>query len=131
MKPPPPKPPGLDVDDAATIARFQGAVRQGLERFLAAAREAKAKRVVIAPTVIPPSGFARLSAVRRKVLDVQNGEFRGFAAASGGAVQFLDAGAALARHKDSDVFIDACCHLSEKGSEVLAEALFRQIRGPR
>lgn len=131
VKPPPPKPPGLDVDDAATIARFRGAVRQGLQRLLAAAREAKAKRVVIAPVVVPQSGFARLSAVRRKVLDVQNGEFRAFAAASGGAVQFFDAGAALEPHKESDVFIDACCHLSERGSDVLAETLFRQMRDPR
>jgi hypothetical protein len=116
----------LDLKDDLTISRFRSEVRKGLEKILLLAEDSKARRIVLAPLTIPKSGWDNLTTVRKMMINIQNKELLEFSK-SHNNVEFLDTIKLLNSYKESDVFIDQCCHLSEKGNEVVAEALFDLI----
>lgn len=116
----------LDIKDDLTISRFREEVRNGLEKLLLLAERSKVNRIVLAPVTVPKSGWDNLSDVRKLMIDIQNEEVWQFSK-SHNNVFFLDTIKLLNSYKESDVFIDQCCHLSEKGNELVAEALFNLI----
>lgn len=110
------------------ISRFREEVRKGLEEFVSLARRSGAKRVILAPVTVPKSAFARLPPVLKRTISLQNEEFRRCSEADPGHVVYFDTQEVLSSFKESNVFIDECCHLSRKGADVVSSALFDLLK---
>ena len=129
----------FDPTDAATTKRVHAHVRAELERLLALSKTDGMRRLIVAPVTIPAQSLeGYYSRSRLSAIELVNQDLRDFAS-SHNEVIFADTISLLRKYPEADVFLDRCCHLSERGNGIVADYLmtllldsghFSQNRGP-
>ena len=66
--------------------------------------------------------------IRKKTIDLQNEQFRLFSETHDN-IFFFNTISLLDSYPESEVFSDQCCHLSDKGSEIVAQSLLNLVVG--
>ena len=114
----------FDPTDAATTKRVRAHVRAELERLLALSKTDGMRRLIVAPVTIPTrSAAGYYSRSRLSAIELINQDLRGFASSHTNEVIFADTISLLRRYPEADVFLDRCCHLSERGNGIVADYL--------
>jgi hypothetical protein len=112
----------FDPQDIATTQRVQAHVRAELERLLALSKPDGLRRLILAPVTIPARSLeGYYSRSRLAAIDLVNQALREFASAHPSEVIFADTISLLRSYPEADVFLDRCCHLSERGNGIVAE----------
>jgi hypothetical protein len=113
----------FDPTDAATTKRVHAHVRAELERLLALSKTDGMRRLIVAPVTIPAQSLeGYYSRSRLSAIELVNQDLRDFAS-SHNEVIFVDTISLLRRYPEADVFLDRCCHLSERGNGIVADYL--------
>jgi hypothetical protein len=114
----------FDANDAATTRRAHVHVRAELERLLALSKTDGVRRLIVAPITMPAQLLSSYyTRSRLAAIELINQGLRDFARSHNNDVIFADTISLLRRYPDADVFIDHCCHLSERGSGIVADYL--------
>jgi hypothetical protein len=114
----------FDPNDAATTKRVHAHVRAELERLLALSKTDGMRRLIIAPVTIPSRSLeGYYSRSRLSAIELVNQDLRDFASSHNNEVIFADTISLLRRYPEADVFLDRCCHLTERGNGIVAEYL--------
>jgi hypothetical protein len=114
----------FDPNDAATTRRVHVHMRAELERLLALSKTDGVRRLIVAPVTIPAQSLAGYySHSRLSAIELINQDLRDFASSHNNDVIFADTISLLRRYSEADVFIDRCCHLSERGNGIVADYL--------
>jgi hypothetical protein len=115
--------------DTVTTKRVQVHVRAELERLLALSQADGVRHVVVAPITIPASSLqGHYSRSRLSAIELVNQGLRAFASAYPDKVLFADTIRLLRSSPEADVFIDRCCHVSERGNGLVADYLLTLLR---
>ena len=118
----------LSLDDKVTLERFRRSVRQELEHLHEMLGADGVHQLILGSLAVP--NHAReapwFSAARRYVIDMQNEEFRRFATAHRDVI-YADTAALLNKLPDDEVFVDKCCHLTERGNALIAQYIVRLL----
>jgi len=119
----------FDPNDAATTKRVHAHMRAELERLLALSKIDGMRRLIVAPITIPAQSLdGYYSRSRLSAIELVNQGLRDFASAHHNEVIFADTISLLRRYPDADVFLDRCCHLSERGNGIVADYLMTLLR---
>jgi hypothetical protein len=114
----------FDPHDAATARRVHVHVRAELERLLALSKTDAVRHLVVAPiTITAQSLHGRYSPSRLSAIELVNQGLRDFASSHHNEVIFAETISLLRSYPEADVFIDRCCHLSERGNGIVADYL--------
>lgn len=114
----------FDPNDTATTGRVHVHVQAELERLLALSKTDGVRRLLVAPITIPAQSLdGYYSRSRLSAIELINQDLRDFANSHNNDVIFVDTISLLRRDPDADVFIDRCCHLSERGNSTVADYL--------
>ena len=114
----------FDPHDTATTRRVYVHVRTELERLLALGQMDGARHLVVAPITLPAQSLNGHHSPRRlAAIELVNQGIEDFARAHHTEVIFADTISLLSRYPDADVFLDRCCHLSERGNALVADYL--------
>ena len=114
----------FDPSDAATARRVQVHVRTELERLLAMSKMDGVRHLIVAPTTLPTRSYHDwYSRSRLDAIELVNQCLKDFASAHHNEVIFADTISLLRSYPEADVFIDRCCHLSERGNGIVADYL--------
>jgi hypothetical protein len=113
----------FDPNDVDTTSRVRVAVRTELERLLALAKAGGVRQLIVAPLTIPTRSLNGYSHSRVSAIELVNQALRAFASSRSGNVIFADTIGLLTKYPEADVFIDSCCHLSERGNGIVADYL--------
>ena len=114
----------FDPNDTATTKRVHAHVRAELERLLALSKTDGMRRLIIAPVTIPARSLeGYYSRSRLSAIELVNQDLRDFASSHNNEVIFADTISLLRRYPEADVFLDRCCHLTERGNGIVAEYL--------
>ena len=120
----------LSLENTVTIERFRRAVRQELEHLYEMLGADGVHQLILGSLAVP--NHAReapwFSAARRFVIDMQNEEFRQFAAVHRDVI-YADTAALLNKLPDDEVFVDNCCHLTERGNALIAQYIVGLLDG--
>ena len=80
--------------------------------------------MVTQPITIPAQSLdGYYSRSRQAAINLVNQALQEFASAHQNEVIFADTISLLRRYPEADVFLDRCCHLSERGSGIVADYL--------
>lgn len=114
--------------DQATLQRVRGEIRSELERLRDMVRADGGRQLIVGSLAVPSSSRKSpwFSVGRQIAIDAQNDELRRFTASHSDTV-YADTADLLSKYSDSDVFIDSCCHLSERGNDLVAEYIMRLL----
>jgi hypothetical protein len=114
----------FDPHDTATTKRVHAHVRAELERLLALSKTDGMRRLIVAPVTIPARSLeGYYSRSRLSAIELVNQDLRDFASSHNNEVIFADTISLLRRYPEAEVFLDRCCHLSERGNGLVAEYL--------
>jgi hypothetical protein len=113
----------FDPDDVDTTSRVRAAVRADLERLLAMNKAEGVRQLIVAPLTIPTHSLNSYSHSRISAIELINQALRVFASSHSDNVIFADTISLLKKYPEADVFIDRCCHLSERGNGIIADYL--------
>jgi hypothetical protein len=113
--------------DSKSMMQFRLAIRGELGHLHNVILRAGVRQLIVAPLTVPPSSYGSLSGGHRLVVDALNDELHQFAAANQDTI-FADTIEWLNKIPESEVFIDACCHLSERANDVIAEHLVQLLQ---
>jgi hypothetical protein len=117
----------LSSIDQLSLDRFRLEIRKGLEHLHDILSQANVTKLIVAPITVPSTAYPQLPGEYRVAIEALNDEFRNFAKMHRD-ITFLDTIGLLKRYPDQDVFIDNCCHLSERGNDIVAERIFEILR---
>jgi hypothetical protein len=110
--------------DERTLERYRVEIRRELEHLHDIIVQAHVKRLVVAPVTVPSGAYQQLSKEYRIAIEAMNDELKEFATRNDNTT-FFDTARLLKSHPDSEMFIDECCHLTELGSDLVAEGLIK------
>jgi hypothetical protein len=110
--------------DQPALDRYRLEIRRELEHLHDMAAQAGVKQLVVAPITVPSSSFQRYSEEFRDVIEATNDELSRLSARHQDTV-FVDTIGLMKRFPENDVFVDKCCHLSERGNDLVAEQLMK------
>jgi hypothetical protein len=110
--------------DRDTTARFRLAVRRELDHVHALTVRGGARELILAPLTM--RSYRNIPAERRFAIEALNDELRQFASTHSDTIYF-DTIKLLEKEPESKVFVDNCCHLSERGNDVVAEHLVQLL----
>jgi hypothetical protein len=108
--------------DQRSLDRYRLEIRGELEHLHDLIVKADAKQLIVAPVTVPAEAYQRLSEEHRIAIEAINGELMQFAARHKDT-SFADTIELLRGYPKADVFVDNCCHLTERGSDIIAEKL--------
>jgi hypothetical protein len=111
-----------------SLARFHLEIRKELEHLHDILVQAKVTKLIVAPITVPSSSYLRLPEQFRVAIEALNNEFRKFAERHHDTTFFLDTIVLLKGYPEHEVFLDRCCHLSERGNDIVAEQIFEILR---
>jgi hypothetical protein len=117
----------LSPFDQPSLDRFRLEIRKELEHLHGVLIRANVRELIVAPVTVPPSAYVQLPEVFHIAIEALNDEFRKFAQRHHNT-KFLDTIGLLKSYPEQDVFIDRCCHLTERGNDVVAEQIFNILR---
>jgi hypothetical protein len=110
--------------DQPALENYRREIRRELEHLHDLAVQAGVKRLVVAPITIPSSSFQRYPEEFRDVIEATNDELSRLSAGHQDTV-FLDTIGLMRRYPENEMFVDKCCHLSERGNDLVAEQLMK------
>jgi hypothetical protein len=113
--------------DQPSLDRFRLEIRKELEHLHDILVQANVKRLIVAPVTVPSNDYLGLAEEYRIAIEALNDEFRKFAERHHDTT-FLDTIGLLKSYPDQDVFVDHCCHLNERGNEIVAEQIFEILQ---
>lgn len=115
----------LDPDDEQAFGLFRASLLKSLD-LLADTVRAAGTPVYLMPPAVPARSFDDLSPARRKAIAVMNDTLRSYARDLP-QFHFIDIAAELRTHDDTDIFRDACCHLTPRGGAIVAKHILRRL----
>jgi hypothetical protein len=110
--------------DRRSLDRYRLEIRGELERLPDLIVKANVKQLIVTPVTVPADAYERLSEGYRIAIEAINDELMQFAARHKDT-SFADSIAFLKGYPVTDVFVDDCCHLSERGNDIVAEQLIK------
>jgi hypothetical protein len=114
----------FDPHDAVTTRRVHVHVQTELERLLALSKTDGMRRLLVAPITVPAQSLdGYYSRSRLSAIELVNQALRDFVSSHNSDAIFVDTISLLRKYPDADVFIDRCCHLSERGNGIVADYL--------
>lgn len=118
-------------DDQVTLKRFEQFLQSELERLHSLAVQAGVHRFVFASFAAPREARnAKWYSEGRKVaINAYNSALRDFAAAHPDS-RYLDMQSLLDQYPDAEVYVNSCCHLTERGNDIVAQALVPLVSAP-
>ncbi len=118
-------------DDQVTLKRFEKYVQGELEQLRTLAIQAGVRRLILASFAAPREARNAkwYSEGRHVAIDAFNSQLRQFAAVHPDTT-YLDTQALLDKFPDPEVYVDSCCHLTERGNDILAQAVVPLITVP-
>jgi hypothetical protein len=118
-------------DDEVTLKRFEQFIRGELERLHTLAIEAGVRRLILASFAAPREARKAkwYSKGRHVAIAAYNSQLRDFAATHPDT-RYLDTQVLLDKYPDDEVYVDSCCHLTERGNDILAQAVVPLITAP-
>jgi hypothetical protein len=114
--------------DQPSLDRFRIEIRNELEYLYQIIVQVNVTKLIVAPITVPPSAYLRLPKEYRTAIEALNDEFSKFANRHKDTTIFLDTIRLLRAFPEQDVFVDICCHLSERGNDIVAEQVFEILR---
>ncbi len=112
----------LSPDDKTTAIRFQEAVDATLSALREHATKAGTRQIILMPLTAPKSSQDSFSPARKSAVQLYNTAIKTFAAQHENT-RFLDAQALLDKYPEQEIFLDRCCHLTQKGNALVAAEL--------
>jgi hypothetical protein len=112
----------LKAVDQDSLDRYRLEIRRELERLHDMAVQADVKQLVVAPVTVPASSYRQYPEQVQIAFDAINDEFSKFAGRHQDTT-FLDTIKLLRSYPNDEIFLDRCCHLTERGNDVVAEQL--------
>ena len=112
--------------DRRSLDWYRLEIRGELERLHDLIVKANVKQLIVAPVTVPADAYQRLSEGRRIAIETINDELTQFAARHKDT-SFLDTIELLKGYPGTEVFVDDCCHLSERGNDIVAEQLIKLL----
>lgn len=116
--------------DEQSLNRYRLEIRQALERLHDLAVRAGVKQLIVAPITVPYSSYQRWPPALRSAIDAANDESKQFSVRHADT-SFLDTIGLLRDYPEDDVFVDKCCHMTERGNDLVAEQVQRLIASER
>ena len=116
----------LKSTDQRSLDTYRLDVRGEQERLHELVVRANAKQLIVAPVTVPTGAYQRLPGEYRIAIEAINDELRQFAARHSDT-SLADTIELLKGYPEADVFVDDCCHLSERGNDIVAEYLMQII----
>jgi hypothetical protein len=110
--------------DDSMLERYRVEIRRELKHLYDIIVQAHVKRLVVAPITVPPGAYQQLPKKWRIALEALNDELKEFATRNENTT-FFDTVGLLKSYPDSEVFVDECCHLTERGNDLVAEGLIK------
>jgi hypothetical protein len=114
----------LNSVDERSLTRYRLEIRRELERLHDMAVQADVKQLIVAPVTVPSSSYQRWRGAIRAAIDAINDELRQFAGRHEDTT-FLDTIGLMKSYPENDMFVDKCCHLTERGNDLVAEQILR------
>ena len=108
--------------DQLTLDRYRLEIRRELQHLNDLVMRANVKQVIVAPVTIPSAVYRQRSNEHRIAVEALNDELRQFAGRQE-RTTFFDTIRLLESHPDADMFLDSCCHLTERGNDLVAGEL--------
>ena len=116
--------------DERSLGRYRLEIRRELERLHDLAVQAGVKQLIVAPITVPSSSYRRWPPALRSAIDAANNELGQFAGKHEDT-KFLDTIGLMKSYPEDDVFVDKCCHLTERGNDLVAEQIHQVIVSER
>jgi hypothetical protein len=113
--------------DQPSLDRFRLKIRKELEHLHDIVVRANVTELIVAPITVPTSAYLQLPEAYHIAIEALNDEYRKFAERHHDT-KFLDTIGLLKSYPEQDVFMDECCHLNERGNEVVAKQIFNILR---
>jgi hypothetical protein len=110
--------------DQRSLDRYRLEIRRELEHLHDIVVQANVKQLIVAPVTVPSSAYQQLPEQYRIAIEAINDELSKFAGRHEDTT-FLDTIRLLKGYPDDDVFVDTCCHLTERGNDLVAEQLIK------
>ena len=108
--------------DRHSLDIYRLEIRRTLEYLHDLIVQANVKQLIVAPVTIPSFTDQHSSEEHRIAIEAINDELRQFARRHEDTT-FLDTIGLLKSYPDADMFIDACCHMTERGNDLVAGEL--------
>lgn len=112
--------------DQHSIDRYRREIRRELEHLHDTVVQANVKQLIVAPVTVPSGGYQQMPEEYRIAIEAINDELSEFAGRHDDTT-FLDTIRLLKNYPDGDVFVDKCCHLTERGNDLVAEQLIKLL----
>jgi hypothetical protein len=112
----------LKTVDQDSLDRYRLEIRRELERLHDMAVQADVKQLVVAPVTVPASSYRQYPEQVQVAFDAINDEFSKFAGRHQDTT-FVDTIKLLRSYPNDEIFLDRCCHLTERGNDLVAEQL--------
>ena len=105
--------------DRRSLDRYRFVIRGELEHLHDLTVKAKCGTSYCRPVTVPANAYQQLSEEYQVAIEALNDELRQFASRHkdttfAGTIEWLKG------YPESDVFVDDCCHLSERGNDIVA-----------
>jgi hypothetical protein len=112
----------LRTVDQRSVDRYRLEIRRELEHLHDMAVQADVTQLFVAPVTVPSSSYRQYPEEFRLAIDTTNDELSKFAGRHADTT-FVDTIGLLKNYPNDEVFLDRCCHLTERGNDLVAEQL--------
>jgi hypothetical protein len=116
----------LDPDDQVAFGKFRKGIDATLD-LLADKARGKVRRIILVPLTVPKASWAQMSRQRQKAITAMNATLKAYAAQHP-SFAYVDLDTVFARLPDSQIYRDACCHLTADGAKREAQAIYSALR---
>jgi hypothetical protein len=108
--------------DRHSLDMYRLEIRRKLEHLHDLIVQANVKQLIVAPVTVPSGAYQQLREEHRIAIEAINDELRQFARRHEDTT-FLDTIGLLKSYPDVDMFVDNCCHMTERGNDLVAGEL--------
>jgi len=99
-------------------------IRRKLEHLHDLIVQANVKQLIVAPVTVRSGAYQQLREEHRIAIEAINDQLRQFARRHEDTT-FLDMIGLLKSYPDAAMFVDKCCHLTERGNDLVARELIK------
>ena len=108
--------------DKHSLDGYRLEIRRKLEHLHDLTVQADVKQLIVAPVTVPSGAYQQLREEDRIAIEAINDQLRQFAKRHEDTT-FLDTIGLLKSYPDVDMFLDECCHMTERGNDLVAGEL--------
>jgi len=110
--------------DRHSLDMYRLEIRRKLEHLHDLIVQANVKQLIVAPVTVPSGAYQQLREEHRIAIEAINDQLRQFARRHEDTT-FLDMIGLLKSYPDAAMFVDKCCHLTERGNDLVARELIK------